>query len=100
MTLPESDIRRIRAQVLDILQSYIRISEYKIFFFGSRVEGTAGERSDIDIGIDGEKIDETKFAEIQDRINEIETPYTIQITDFSDADADFKETALKYVECF
>ena len=96
MTLPESDMRRIRAQVLDILQSYIRISEYKIFFFGSRVEGTAGERSDID----GEKIDKTKFAEIQDRINEIETPYTIQITDFSDADADFKETALKYVECF
>ena len=67
MKLEEQDKRMIEAGIIDILKSYIRLSEYKIFFFGSRVNGTGGERSDIDVGIIGEKIDASKTAEIQEK---------------------------------
>lgn len=100
MKLKIEDRKKIEAEVKDILNSYVRWSEYKFFFFGSRVTETGGERSDIDIGILGNKIPETDMFEIQDKIKEIETPYSINLVDFSDVNESFKETALKSVEYF
>ncbi len=100
MKLKEQDQRIIEAGIIDALKSYIRLSEYKIFFFGSRVNGTGGERSDIDVGIMGKKIDASKIAEIQDKLKELKTPYTINLVDFANVSDDFKEIALKSVEYF
>lgn len=100
MKLNEQDRKKIRASIIDILKSYIRLSEYKIFFFGSRVEGTGGERSDIDVGLIGEKIDAIKMLEIQEKMKEIETAYTINLVDFGNVSDSFKETAMKSVEYF
>ncbi|MEI6042348.1 MAG: nucleotidyltransferase domain-containing protein [bacterium] len=100
MKLAEQDRKMIKAGILDILKSYIRLSEYKVFFFGSRVNGTAGERSDIDVGIIGEKIDISKLLEIQEKLKDLKTPYTVNLIDFSNVSDSFKETAMKNVEYF
>lgn len=100
MKLKTEERKKIEASVVDILKSYIRFSEYKIFFFGSRVNGLGGERSDIDIGIIGEKINVIKMLEIQEKIKEIKIPYTINLIDFSNVSDSFKETAMKSVEYF
>jgi predicted nucleotidyltransferase len=100
MILKIEDRKKIEAEIKDILNSYIRLSEYKLFFFGSRVMETGGDRSDIDIGILGEKIDDTDMFEIQDKIKELEIPYSINLIDFCDVSDSFKETAMKNVEYF
>ncbi len=100
MKLKIEDRKKIEAQIKDILNSYIVLSEYKIFFFGSRVTETGGERSDIDIGVLGNKIPENDFFEIQDKIKEMETPYSVNLVDFYDVSESFKETAMKNVEYF
>ena len=100
MKLEEQDKKMIEAGIINILKSYIRLSEYKIFFFGSRVNGTGGERSDIDVGVIGEKVDVFKMLEIQEKLKELKTPYTINLIDFSNVGDSFKETAMKSVEYF
>ena len=36
-----------------VIRCHLPDPAYRVFLFGSRATGTAGERSDIDIGIDG-----------------------------------------------
>ena len=100
MKLKTEERKMIEAGIIDVLKPYVRLSEYKIFFFGSRVNGTSGERSDIDIGIIGESIDVLKMLEMQEKIKELKTPYTINLIDFANVGNSFKETAMKNVDYF
>ena len=53
MRIEHYPLEKLKKEMLDIISKYLNLNEYKIFFFGSRVEGKGNERSDIDIGIEG-----------------------------------------------
>jgi predicted nucleotidyltransferase len=99
--IPVQQQRLLEAQIRDIVGTYLVLSTVQLFFFGSRVDGSATERSDIDIGIlsiDGEPI--ARFSIIAALIEEIDTIYKLQIVDFSRVSESFKTTAMQFIEPF
>jgi len=67
---------------------------YRIFLFGSRAEGTAHERSDIDIGIEGPSaVPLEALSLIQEELEEAPTLYTIDVVDFTRVPEKFRRVA-------
>ena len=100
MRLEYYPVEKLKKEVLNIIDKHLDLSKYKVFFFGSRVQGKGDDRSDIDIGIEGK---DTLPAEAMGAIrealfNEIETLYKIDFVDFADADEKFKQVAKEKVE--
>jgi len=91
--------KKIKKEILEIIGKYLDLKKYKVFFFGSRVEGTNFPRADIDIGIKGPKpvSPEIKFK-IEEELEELPTLYKFDLVDFSEVAKDFKKEALKSVE--
>ena len=90
---------KLKKEILEIIGKYLDLGKYRIFVFGSRVSGGGGERSDIDIGIDGP--DEAPYeimAKIKEDIENLPTLYKIEIVDFQKVSPDFKEVALQHTE--
>lgn len=98
MQLKHESITQLQASIYKIIRGYLDES-YRIFFFGSRVEGTHDEHSDIDIGIEGpEKIPHSTLAKIQESVNELPILYSIDMVDFKRVSPDFKEVALGHTK--
>jgi predicted nucleotidyltransferase len=56
----------------------------RVFLFGSRATGSAGERSDIDIGIEGPaRVSRAALAAIHDELEDAPTLYAIDVVDFA-----------------
>ena len=73
--------------------------KYRLFFFGSRVDGSGNEQSDIDVGIDGTKaIPEESLAAIRNAVGSLPTLFKIDVVDFTRARPQFKEVAMKHIE--
>jgi uncharacterized protein YecE (DUF72 family) len=90
---------KLERDILQIVGRYLNLNQYRLFFFGSRVEGKGDERSDIDIGIEGpENIPLEAIARIRDDLANLPTLYSFDVVDFTQADADFKEVAQKHIE--
>lgn len=91
--------RKLKKEILEIVGKYLDLKKYKVFFFGSRVEGKNFPRSDIDIGILGGKPipPEIKFK-IEEELEELPTLYKFDLVDFLEVSADFKREALKSAE--
>jgi len=90
---------KLKKEILRIIGQYLNIDEYKIFFFGSRVNGKGDERSDIDIGIEGTNpISASIMARIKEEINELSMLYSIDIVDFADTDENFRKVAKRNIE--
>lgn len=67
---------------------------YRIFLFGSRAEGTAHPRSDIDIGIEGPApVPASILDALQEEFEEAPTLYTIDVVDFRRVSQDFRTVA-------
>lgn len=100
MKLKFYSVEKLKREILEILGKYLDISEYKVFFFGSRAEGTLlNERSDIDVGIEGkEPIPARIWLDIQEDIERIPTLYKIEIVDFRRAADVFRQVALQHTE--
>lgn len=99
MKLEHESAEKLRKDLFDIIYSEISREEYTAFFFGSRVSGTAGERSDIDVGIEGEKkVPAVSLAKIEDAVEALSTLYKIEIVDFARVSDDFKKVAKEEVE--
>lgn len=99
MRLEYEPLQKIKDNVLEAVQRHLDLNQYKLFFFGSRVAGKGNERSDVDLGILGEKpISAGIFSEIEDEIENIPVLYTIDIVDFNNVSEKFKQVALEEVE--
>lgn len=99
MKLEHELTAELQKQVLEIIGRYLNFADYKIFFFGSRVLGTNSERSDIDIGIQGDQpIDSRILGKIQEDIAALPILYKIDLVDFQRAAPDFKQLALQATE--
>jgi len=71
---------------------------FRVFLFGSRAMGTARERSDIDIGIDGPTpVPRAALAAIQDELDEAPTLYTVEVVDFARVPESFRRVARQRV---
>lgn len=86
-------------EIKEIIFKFLDPLEYKVFIFGSRVNGKAKKFSDYDIGIIGKKSvpSATKIL-IEERLEESNLPYKIDIVDFSLVSSNFKKVALAKVK--
>jgi uncharacterized protein len=67
-----------------IVRRHLPDPAYRVFLFGSRAAGTARDRSDIDIGIEGPApVPSLALAAIEDELDEAPTLYTIEVVDFA-----------------
>ncbi len=99
MRLEHYPIDALRDGIVAILSRYLDLRNYRIFFFGSRVAGNGSERSDIDVGIEGDtSIPFHVMRRIRDDIETLSTLYTIEIVDFQRVSQDFRDVALQHVE--
>lgn len=68
----------------------------RFFLFGSRAEGTADPRSDIDLGIDvGRKLPLDVLDRIRTIFDELPILQKVDVVDFAAADPAFKAVALE-----
>jgi predicted nucleotidyltransferase len=77
-----------------VIRRHLPDPVYRIFLFGSRATGSAAERSDIDIGIEGPApVPHPALAAIQEELEEAPTLYTIDVVDFTRVPEKFRKVA-------
>jgi len=77
-----------------VVRRHVPDPAYRVFLFGSRAAGSAAERSDIDIGIEGPApVPHATLAAIRDELDEAPTLYTIDIVDFTRVPDKFRRVA-------
>jgi predicted nucleotidyltransferase len=77
-----------------IVRRYVPDPAYRIFLFGSRAAGSAHDRSDIDIGIEGPSpVPLEALAQIHEELEEAPTLYTIDVVDFARVPEKFRRFA-------
>ena len=71
----------------------------RVLLFGSRAEGTAKERSDFDIGVDGpDSLPLEVFYRVEDALDELPTLHHIDWVDLNNVSPDFRESALLHTK--
>jgi len=71
----------------------------KVVLFGSRADGTARDRSDFDIGVVGPApLPRRVFFKIEDRLERLNTLYTLDWIDLNRVDVSFRDEALRRTE--
>jgi predicted nucleotidyltransferase len=81
-----------------IVRRHLPDPAYRVFLFGSRAEGTAHPRSDIDIGIEGPTpVPRKAMALIEEELEEAPTLYTIEIVDFARVPENFRQVAIRRI---
>jgi hypothetical protein len=97
--LEHASAENLKMVITQIIARHLDLGDYEVFFFGSRVSGTASERSDIDIGIEGpQKIPFSVLSQIREEIDELPVLYKIDVIDFKQASEGFRQVALKHIE--
>lgn len=77
-----------------VVRRHLPDTAYRVFLFGSRAAGTARDRSDIDIGIEGPAaVPRLTLAAIEDELDEAPTLYTIDVVDFARVSDAFRQVA-------
>src|SRR5215469_6006059 len=90
-----ADAAKFAAQVI---RRHVPDPAYRIFLFGSRAAGSATERSDIDIGIEGPApVPRAALAAIHEALEEAPTLYTIDVLDFRRVSENFRRLAQQRV---
>ncbi len=85
--------------IVTIFKKYIPDGNYKVFYFGSRVNGKADIRSDFDIGIEAKTpVPLDIMFRIQDDLNELDMFQKMDVVDFYNVSHEFKEFAMKHTE--
>ena len=93
--------RKLKQEIFAILGRHLDLTEYRVFFFGSRVAGKGTERSDIDVGIEGKlPVPTGVMGDIQEEIETLPTLYKIDLVDFSRVTDTFRSVAKRHVEYF
>src|SRR6266404_8500642 len=81
-----------------VIRRHVPDPAYRVFLFGSRATGSARERSDIDIGIEGPApVPREALAAIHEEIEDAPTLYSIDIVDFRRLPEKFRQVARKRI---
>ena len=82
----------------EVIRRHVSDPVYRVFLFGSRAAGSATERSDIDIGIEGPApVPRSALAAIHEELEDAPTLYTIDVVDFRRAPENFRRLAQQRV---
>lgn len=84
---------QIKKIILNNLKGNIKNGNVKIFIFGSGVNDK--KFNDIDVGIIGKNIDESKLSLIREDFDKSQIPYKIDLINFNQTDKKFRDKALK-----
>ena len=77
-----------------VIRRHLPDPAYRVFLFGSRATGSAGERSDVDIGIEGPAaVPRAALAAIHEELDEAPTLYTIEVVDSARVPEKFRRVA-------
>lgn len=99
MQLEHASATDLKKAIRHIVAKHLSPNQYRVFFFGSRVNGTGSERSDIDIGIAGdEAVPAGALARIREELDELPVLYRIDVVDFARVSPRFRKEALKHNE--
>lgn len=99
MKLEHLASNQLKEMVKKTVGKYLSLSECQLFFFGSRVKGGSGLRSDVDIGIEGkEKIPAKIKLAIEEELENLPTLYKLELVDFNEVSPHFRKEALKHIE--
>ncbi|MBI2623634.1 MAG: nucleotidyltransferase domain-containing protein [Candidatus Liptonbacteria bacterium] len=89
----------VKAEIARLLKQRFNGTDFRCFFFGSRVEGKNRERSDIDVGIMGSrKLTLEELDEVREEMRRINTLLKIDVIDFRQTYQDFRDVALQHSE--
>ena len=92
----------IPADVLEKIVKAVQKSPFaeephSVFIFGSRAEGRASERSDVDIGIISQRSRTASEREtLRELLEDISCPYVFEVVDFQDVPSGFRDYALRH----
>ncbi|MBI4431069.1 MAG: nucleotidyltransferase domain-containing protein [Candidatus Omnitrophica bacterium] len=101
MRLKHYPVEKLKQEILQIVGRYLSLEEYRLFFFGSRVNGKGDERSDIDVGIEGKnEVPIEIMGSIKEELEKLPTLYKIELVDFKKAPPNFRKVALQAIEPF
>lgn len=99
MRLEHESLEKVKKDILHIIGKHLNSNQYKVFFFGSRVAGKGDDRSDIDIGIEGEKpVSDDLLMVIKEEIDALPILYKIDLVDFQRTSMKFKQFAKSAIE--
>lgn len=99
MKLEHFPSQRLEKMVKKAVSKHLPLSDYHLFFFGSRVRGDSFPRSDIDLGIEGQKrIPAPIKIAIEEELENLPTLYKLELVDFKSVSPRFKKEALKFTE--
>lgn len=84
--------------IKQIIHRHLPNPSYKYFIFGSRATGTNRQFSDIDLGILGPKsLSAKEYILIKDDLDESDIVYHVDLVDFTNVSANFKQVALNNI---
>ncbi len=99
MRLEFYSIEKLKREIKEIIGKHLNLSEYKIFFFGSRIFDKGDKRSDIDIGIEGPgEVPYEIMAKIKEDMENLTILYKIEVVDFKNISSDFREVVSGHQE--
>ncbi len=89
----------LQKKIAQIVRDRLNVPHYRIFVFGSRAQGRADERSDIDIGIQSQSpIPAGVLGDIRAELDELPVLQKIDLVDFSGVSEEFKRVAMQTME--
>jgi len=95
---PTAEIMDVAQRTAVIVQRQLG-SNVRVVLFGSWADGSAHERSDIDIGIlAGGPTDGATMEKIREAVDRSPTLYTVDLVDLARVPHSFRELALKTAE--
>lgn len=92
MILENFSADTLKTLLLGIFKKHLDMTNYRAFFFGSRVTGSFRPTSDIDVGLEGaEQISLSILEKIKSDVESLPILYKIDIVDFSTVPKEFKQ---------
>jgi predicted nucleotidyltransferase len=81
------------AIIRQIINKYFDPKQNQVFVFGSLATGDEFRGSDYDIGVEGKEIEPRTYFTVLDEFEQSDLHRTVDLVDFNDVSADFKNIA-------
>jgi uncharacterized protein len=96
MSNPTSIYQRSIKDLKSLVIEFFKEENVIVILFGSRARGDNSKVSDIDIGILPNKtLDRKKLVLLNEKIDDLNFPYTVDVVDLSKVSKAFREKALR-----
>lgn len=91
--------KKLVQSIVKAAKETVPLPHYRLFLFGSRVEGVGSDRSDYDLGIEaGKKIPLETLSDLREKIEEIPVLQKFDLVDFSRVAKGFSREAKKHIQ--